>query len=87
MRKVFRNKTERCARVRSWIMAIMNFKQQFYLKRAFRPFLLYMQSTTSYTMGTMDMGVANFDLPNVINKTPQKSKHTQFLIITLYIFR
>ena len=28
------------ARVRSWLMAIMNFKQQFYLKRAFRPFII-----------------------------------------------
>ena len=28
------------ARVRSWLMAIMNFKQQFYLKRAFRPFVI-----------------------------------------------
>ena len=57
-RKVFWRRNERCARVRSWIMAIMNFKQQFYLKRAFRPFLLYMQSTTSYTMGTINMGVS-----------------------------
>ena len=74
MRKVFRNKTERCARVRSWIMAIMNFKQQFYLKRAFRPFLLYMQSTTSYTMGTIDMGVAYHNLQNHINKILLKSE-------------
>ena len=36
------------ARVRSWLMAIMNFKQQFYLKRAFRPFIIYAISNFIY---------------------------------------